>query len=111
MLPSAEEYRKHIQIFDRKYPGSSFDEFWSYREEVGREGSSILDASHLDETIRLLNQRLLKHRGFRLARTVVASKEQIRTILESIRPEYKIIRSVALGKGQIATDRKLHRLA
>jgi hypothetical protein len=100
MLPPLEECRKLIQIFDRKYPVSTFNEFWSYKLDVEKNGS-ILDDPHLDETIRLLREKLLDNPKWVLAWTGIPGDSKIGEILKEIRPFYEKIGPHCLGQGRI----------
>jgi hypothetical protein len=104
MLPSFEECKKRIEVFDSKHANSTFDEFWQYKLEVEKSGS-ILDSSHLDETAKLLDKKLLSHKDWKLARTGIPSHSKIKGILKNIRPYYEIISHYHLGDGHMSEVR------
>lgn len=104
MLPSLEECRNRIRTFDWKYPHSTFDEFWAYKLEVGTDGS-ILDSSHLNKTIGLLDEKLLRHPKWGLWWMGIPPVEEIERILRNIHSEYEIVRNITLGEGRIATEK------
>ena len=64
MLPSLKECRKCIRTFNSKYPHATFNEFWAYnwayKLKVETDGSA-LDSSHSNETVRVLDEKLLCH--------------------------------------------------
>lgn len=104
MLPSLEECQRRIKTFDSNYPGSTFDEFWQYKLEVEKSGS-ILDSTHLDETAKLLDTKLLRHPKWGLWWTHIPPIEEIKRILNGIYDEYQIIKSVELGDNSLVVDK------
>lgn len=100
MLPPFKQCESRIQC----HSYSTFDKFWRYKLNVESRGGSILDDSHLDETVMRLVKNLLLHDEWQLWQTGVASLQRIEKILKNNRNAYNNIKDVELGDGQIANQ-------
>ncbi len=112
MLPPIKECQERVSEFNNRYPNSTFDEFWSYKLEVEKySSSSILDHSYLNETVRLLNEKLLRHPKWGLWWTGIPPVNQIGKILSDVRPEYNTIKDITLGNGEMANKKVIKALS
>lgn len=109
MFPSIKECQRRVQVHEY----SSFDQFWRYKLNVERGSSSILDDSHLEQTVERLVKNLLLRDEWQLWWTGIGSMEIIEAILRNNRDDYNIIKPINLGDGQInrkSTSDALNRL-
>lgn len=101
MLPSFAHCDNRIRMFDRRYPRSSFDDFWTYKTKLETNGNSILSGQHLTKTAERLVETLLGNPMWQLVDTGIPDGPTIERILQGMAGDYDKIRSYVLGQGSI----------
>lgn len=106
MLPPLSIFQQRIKYFKGRFPCSTFDEFWEYKQAVEKEGHSILDDDNLGKTARRLEETLLWNPEWGLAQTGIPKHPVIKEILRKVAPDYAQIRHIRLGEGNIGDVRR-----
>jgi hypothetical protein len=103
MLPNYAICRRHILAYKRKAvtPAAdtiTFPLFWNYKTVLEKAGQSILDETHLDNTVSrlcgLLSYLAVKNPG-------LTEAGRIKQVLKNVRPYYSDLRQATLGSGKM----------
>jgi hypothetical protein len=87
VLPPEDACEGKIEIFKARYPCSRFNSFWQYKQEVEKDGSTILDKVYLNETTNRI-AGMLRDKDWGVARTGIPSNDKIKGILKHIALPY-----------------------
>jgi hypothetical protein len=117
MLPPLSECKRRIKMFEEQsesMPHSyeldkqrgcmdyDFDSWSYYKRKVEKGGHSLLEPYMLSKTATEIRKYL---KAFGMARTGIASQEEMKRILKSIAEHYHAIRFTSLGSGQMRSIR------